>query len=805
MKKNLIVLLLIPFIIALLGIVTINVTFNLIDNDILSIKWDYQDNEAFQINKKYLLKAEGISDSKYPVSAGNELVWSLVNKDSEDKEIHAEIVTEGRDVYLSTRSEGEIIITCSNKKETIFKTMNALIYEHGAILVNPLISGSQNNIDSTIYYGEYDLVNNKKENAEVAYSIRVIPDALTSDLVIDSISDNISFDIKKGVLKINKEGPASVVFKVPTNETIQPYSLSFEVVDNGVNVYSYDDLLACTNKSLEGEIVVLRKSFESREYLEFQTFNNAVIFGKYSESSKTYSFKDEVYRFETNFNKEYIKQWNKFTETNKDYKRISSEVLAGLHVQKDFYGNGYTLNLHNLTYPYGTLEINNNGTIVIVPDLKNENLFRGPLSFITLGDPNNVPLIGAYGQDNIGMYVDGDNIVINDVNLKNCDFGNSLSNLDLTGTVLEVSGNNNTIKNSRISNGKHVIRSFSSMDLKIDNCMLSNARNFLFTTGSNEYVPINGNEIKSFTNHKGQITSAPIKEFLAEDGSGDQLLNDFMNGQYDDNDAMKKALISIQEAINDPEDVEDQYKGSTSINDTLFYQSGIASIALETYFNGPYLYSSAPSMINDLFSSMNYEDRPLVPLNTKNLSGTSYPVRVSLEGKTKFYDYKKTDAIDLNGLIRENISTIANSIFSEENIRKITIDDIFPLKSMLVSKANQQSCVYSYTKDEETSRYINIPIAYYGGGLNLSNVDTTNLENSEVLSNKIPVNLIDSYITLDTDDESLIRVMKNLMLKAVVTVIGCEEFRFICYKNSGYLFNETPSVSELRNNVKGAN
>ena len=79
------------------------------------------------------------------------------------------------------------------------------------------------------------------------------------------------------------------------------------------------------------------------------------------------------------------------------------------------------------------------------------------------------------------------------------------------------------------------------------------------------------------------------------------------------------------------------------------------------------------------------------------------------------------------------------------------------------------------------------------------------MENSEVLSNKIPVNLIDSYITLDTDDESLIRVMKNLMLKAVVTVIGCEEFRFICYKNSGYLFNETPSVSELRNNVKGAN
>ena len=155
-------------------------------------------------------------------------------------------------------------------------------------------------------------------------------------------------------------------------------------------------------------------------------------------------------------------------------------------------------------------------------------------------------------------------------------------------------------------------------------------------------------------------------------------------------------------------------------------------------------------------------------------------------------------------MIRENISTIANSIFSEENIRKITIDDIFPLKSMLVSKASQQSCIYSYTKDEETSRYINIPIAYYGGGLNLSSIDTTNLVNKEVLSNKIPVSLIDSYITLDTDDDNLVKAMKNIMLKAVVTVIGCEEFKFICYKNTGYLFNETPSVSILKENAKGA-
>lgn len=29
-----------------------------------------------------------------------------------------------------------------------------------------------------------------------------------------------------------------------------------------------------------------------------------------------------------------------------------------------------------------------------------------------------MPLIEAFGQDNVGMYVDGSNILINDVNLK---------------------------------------------------------------------------------------------------------------------------------------------------------------------------------------------------------------------------------------------------------------------------------------------------------------------------------------------------------------------------------------------------
>ena len=64
-KKNLVVLLIMPFAISILSFTAINMTFNLIDNDILDIDWNYNDNEAFAlINDAYAhpLKATAIND-----------------------------------------------------------------------------------------------------------------------------------------------------------------------------------------------------------------------------------------------------------------------------------------------------------------------------------------------------------------------------------------------------------------------------------------------------------------------------------------------------------------------------------------------------------------------------------------------------------------------------------------------------------------------------------------------------------------------------------------------------------------------
>jgi len=207
---------------------------------------------------------------------------------------------------------------------------------------------------------------------------------------------------------------------------------------------------------------------------------------------------------------------------------------------------------------------------------------RGPLPFYALGDHNNMPLVEAFGQDNIGMYVDGSHILINDVTLKNCDFGNMLSNLNTVGTVLETHGNDITIRNSKLSNGKNVVRSFSSMRVTLQNSILSNARNFLLSVGTNEYLSTISieEEIASFLAVDGSDVFASLKDYLKKDALGDVILNQYLMGSFESKNNMKLALLPMQEVLNPSRLVEGLYRGSISIVDFFFYRSGVASISL---------------------------------------------------------------------------------------------------------------------------------------------------------------------------------------------------------------------------------
>lgn len=794
-KKNLIILLLIPFLIALIGAATANTTYKIIDNDIKDIKWSYGDVEAFKVNNSFLLEASGVSDGN--VSDDNKLTWEVQNKDPLDDEIHAAIREENENFYLDTKTIGNVIITCSNKKGNVYRSMNAIIYDHGAILITNAIQSSQQNIDSTTYYGEYDLVKGEKEKASLELNVKVIPEAYKDNLYIDSITSNVDFDLKSGLVKINDTGKASISIGCTSVGLIQTQSYDFEVIENGINVYDYETLLDCTNRSNNGEIVVLRKSFESLENYEAnKEIGNVVLFGNYNSKNKKYNFENEIYRYKTTYNHEFIDKWNSnAARLSNPEPLISDIVYAGLRIQKDLYGNGYTINMHNLTYPTGTSTIDG----LDVPSLSITDLYRGPLPFYTLGDHTNMPLIECFGEDNSGLYIDGNNIKINDINMKNCDFSNSLGFLDYVGTTINIHGANNSITNSRVSNGKNVIRAFSTDNLEIKNTILSNARNFLLYTGSNEYIKPDENKEYAFTLYDGSKIKTTVKEFFKKDGLGDNLLDQYGSGKFNDWISMYNALLSTQEALCDYSGLCDSngnliYKGSIDITDTFFYRSGVSSIGLDTMFDGAYLYASVPSIINHYLGKLQtpIQKNYLSDLLTTNTGGQSFPVEINISGNTKFYDYKKRENIDISGLITENMSQFAKAYDPTISV-EITIDKIFPVKEKLISQANKQGSIY---KDGD-NEYICCPIAYYGGANNFSKVTINSEELSKNLNNDITIDLLSEYVKLPSTSNKTTEI-KHLMQKAVTMTIGYEPFKFVCLKNNGYLFNESPNIKDLR-------
>ena len=91
-KKNLIILLIFPFLIAVFCIVTVNTTYNKIDVDISYIEWEYKDMHSFQISDgDYLLTAYGVNQRYYKVSGDDSLVWFVENSDGTE-DPYAEIV-----------------------------------------------------------------------------------------------------------------------------------------------------------------------------------------------------------------------------------------------------------------------------------------------------------------------------------------------------------------------------------------------------------------------------------------------------------------------------------------------------------------------------------------------------------------------------------------------------------------------------------------------------------------------------------------------------------------------------------------
>ncbi len=801
-KRTLILLLIIPFIISLLTFVSIKILDNQVAVDILGIQWDYQDNEGFQIDDKgYELKATAIVDPNLILAKGNNLVWSTKKINDSDEE-YAKVEEENGKYYLYALKEGEVEVICSNERGSKSKHFIATIFEDGAMVINSKRKGSGSSVTSTKYYGLYDYQNGSKTKAtfDLVTTAYFNENGTSVKNTLVDCSSNVTYE--NGTVSILSSGDSYVTLEEPDYHYRATYT--FKVID-GVNVYSYSDLLLGTNQSDKGENIVLQVNLESLKntyavdesgkYVQEKlssSKDNTELFGNFDFSTQTFSFDQEYYTFETTYDSSYIDQYNR-----EKYTDVSKDVIAGIHLKKGLYGNGFTINMNGLCYPnHGEID---KYTGKRVPKKKSEakegegyDYFYGPLPFVSVGDMVSFPLVTALGQDNCGIYIDDDNVVIDDVKLSNVDEVDNLYNLSYTGSIVDVKGKNVTIRNSILSNGKVCVRAYDSDNLLIDNCILKNSGEFTLLLGSDTKANYDTTRRvqemgvdKSFTEFFDDLDET-------KHDTANGVLNDFLNatmaGTLKEGD-YKTKLELIQKYLDNEKD-KTEYASNITVKDTYFGRSGVFSIALESMFNGPLLYGGIPTMLTKLLGS--YLNAPL----PEKIGGTSKPVQLTLKGDTRFYDWKDIDSIDVSSLIEENISRTLNQMgYGNKNV---TIDDIFPMKSALKKEANKKGLIY---QKDETS-YVNTAIAYYGGGENNSVVHIESDTTYNSYSTETEVSLLDETIENNKGGG-----LSSLFVDCVIVTIGTHPFRFITNgteeKTNPILFDQVPSIEGLKQHVRG--
>ena len=821
-KKTLVILLIIPFVIALLTFVSVVALTNSVAQDISSIRiLNYRKNEGFKINGEYKLEAEYTFAQENGLIRpdADKLIWDIVEEDVDDSV--ASLVEKDGETYLKTGSnEGECTIRVTNKYGQQYDQITAHIYDKGIVLINTINEIATNRVDPTLYYGEYNFKYNgsniTKEKASIPLEISVIDDSGTGSYNYE-VSSNITFDRENSTINI-KDGGESYLTITSSSASYLTNTFNFEVVDEAVNVYSFDDLMNCTNKSQNGETVVMQVNLQSRDnalrkdengnYINEYLYNNTKLFGNYDFKNQEFDFNDFIYTQDPKIDLKFVKQFleNGNLVQNFEYSR---KVKVGIRVQKDFYGNGFTINMHDLAYPvHGKID---NVTGKLTPD-RELDYFFGPLTFVSIGDVENIPVVRAYLCDNVGLLVDGDEITVNDVKLQNSNNVDNMFNLGFTGTVLEAQGKNITIENSLIQNGRTCIRAFSTDGLLIDNCLLQNAGEFIVKLGSNKINPTNHNKQIKFSNDFATVDMS-FSEFFDSSAevtnSADNLFTQLFSMESlgdAEADIALNILNEIQKGLDNYDgifnsDNSKNYDAHITINDTYFYNSGIYSIAFETSFNGTYLYNGMPSLVRQLAS--------MFGITPQDIGGTSYPVELTLSGDTRFYDWKDVDTIDSNSLIEANFGAYIGDITSDfEGMGDLSIDSFFPMKAILKEYCIRNRIAYYETDDEGVMHYyVNRPIAWYGGGYNGSDV-INNIEQNEYYSfgKEIPVDIADDVIHGKHVPRSSELFSSSTLAKCVLAAIGSHPFKFMTNdvienNEKPILFDEVPSLIDLSNRI----
>lgn len=360
--------------------------------------------------------------------------------------------------------------------------------------------------------------------------------------------------------------------------------IRLRAVKDGRNVGNYDELKTVTEA---GHIVVL---------------TNNVMLGVKSdgEAMDEVELKKDVKKFTTTYDKTYLENLEKSGENGVVNKYVQYLIEFTNHV----YGNGFEINADKFTQCKDATGV--------------PKIFKGPLNFVAISSAS------VKGQDNISFLVRTDNVLINNVVLKGCsddslleeDGQFNLSKLNYVGTTLEIAKSAKLL-NSRVSNGRTVVRIFAGgstmgspvvedksafnvqeekINVHIESCVLSNAREFILKIGSNR-------ALKQTSNKQRELLDASGKAYSPYDEKNKT--DKYFNDNYLINDVTLK----------------------NSVLDT----SGLFSVGMETHFSGEFLYGGITTW--------------------EGCAATSYASALRIVGDVKMLDWKNLSNVDSSTLI----------------------------------------------------------------------------------------------------------------------------------------------------------
>lgn len=362
--------------------------------------------------------------------------------------------------------------------------------------------------------------------------------------------------------------------------------IRLRAVKDGRNVGNYEELKKATEA---GGIVVLTSD---------------VMLGVKNDGTVMTEdeLKKDVKKFITTYDKTYLENLEKSGENGV----VNKYVQYLIEFKKDVYGNGFEINADKFTQCKDATGL--------------PNIFKGPLNFVAISSAS------VKGQDNVSFLVRTDNVLINNVVLKGCsddslleeDGQFNLSKLNYVGTTLEIAKSAKLL-NSRVSNGRTVVRIFAGgstmgspvvedksafnvqdekINVHIESCVLSNAREFILKIGSNRALKQTNEVQRKLRKEKDNEYYSPYDESNKTDK--------YFNDNY---------------LIND-----------VTLKNSVLETSGLFSVGMETHFSGEFLLGGTIT-------------------TWEGCAATSYASALRIVGDVKMLDWKNLSNVDSSTLI----------------------------------------------------------------------------------------------------------------------------------------------------------